>query len=461
MNTRSTRPDPKPLVKNLGDLLNTQGLHLPVKTVFLHVGFHTDEAVAWWLAQSESFADEVQKIFPGINQATCLFWDWGQTLMPDEMADTISFGCRGGRADEHSLSREEYANTCAADLFARICELKNDLALVKILATVIHEDRYGKLRDDSIHKVLQNIHRMSEDSRPSIMEILHWCAVAYQAQYDCYSADETLREENLPLTIKNAREYIARMQGEDAAEAWMDLPRRAERNAGDRLSRMMEKLNADRELGSQSQYWFTVDCIVKGKKEKVPMVVMETDSLEINKAALSLGAAIVIIKNSRGNHMIFTRRQLGIDLSTVTMALRTEELRLIWEAGDVDKMPRFSNDQLAKRGDLNGWPSLTPYWFLHDVPHPAANQLYNGSESAPNVPSSRMPLKQIVQIVTTILGGKFHPDFYKKCLKGECAGDRCPWFALKLGRCENVQVREPRERKPEAPKVRTWHAHEN
>ncbi len=134
--------------------------------------------------------------------------------------------------------------------------------------------------------------------------------------------------------------------------------------------------------------------------------------------------------------VIFTDRRRNINLTTVALALRAEEIELMWEYRDVTIKPQFSPDELACRGEVKGWPPFTPYWFLHDVPRREANQLYQGTESAADVPPTRISLQTVIEIVTTILGEKFHPQFYKRCLKGWCGGQKCPWFNFELGRCE-------------------------
>lgn len=423
----------------LGDLMSAQGLKMLVLWVFLHLKFHTDEAVCWWISQSESFREKVDPVFPEIRNARARFWSWGQTFQVVEAADTLSFGCRGGRVDEHGLVSEDYERTCAADMFAQICGLNSDAALRAVIAKVVLEDRGGASHPDSLHAVLKKIHRMDDESRPDALEILEWAALAYQAEYEVFCRHEKRREKNPPLTVKQARLYIRAIFGLEKAKGWVSLPHRAAKNEKARKERMMVKLSEDRKLGTQAKYWRTVRCIVQGEKQMVPMVVMETDSLEANKSAIDLGAYIVVIKRSSGNMTVFTDRRQSIDLSTVALALRQEELELMWENGDVLKKPIFQPDQLATRGQVKKWPPGTAYWFLHDVPRAAANQLYNGSESAGAVFPTRMSLETVVTIVTAILGGQFHPKHYRKCLSGKCVGVDCPWFSWNLGRCESAK----------------------
>lgn len=424
-----------PLATNLGDLMQQQGFVLPVGTVFLHRKFHTDEAVCFWISRSQIFREAVQKVFPGIDEARVIFWSLGQSVPVSDTASAISFGCRSGRADEHDLCDEQYRQTCAAEMFAHLCGLGGNSILTRITQTVIREDRLGADNKKSLHAVLKGIHRMSKDTRPSEVEILEWLAVAYEAQYLSLKADESLFKENPPLTLQNAKAMIAKVYGDDKAGEWMKLPLRSEENMGARRRRMFEKLSDDRKLGTQAKYWSMIQIARGPGKVDLQMVVIETDTVEAVKVAIDLGAAVVIKKDSNGNVVIFTDRRKSIDLTTVALALRDEELRLMYEVGDIQKRNLFNPDQLRVRGAVKGWPVLTPYWFLHNVPREAANQMYNGSESAEGVTPTAIPLEDIILIVKVILGGSFHPRFYKGCVKGQCAGFQCPWALWKLGRC--------------------------
>ncbi len=436
-----------PLATNLGDLMTKQGFVLPVGTVFLHRKFHTDEAVCFWISRSQIFRDSVQKVFPGIDKAEVIYWSLGQSIPASDTASALSFGCRSGRADEHGLADEEYRKTCAAEMFAQIVGLGGDPVLRKMIGTVIREDRLGADHKKSLHAVLKGIHRMSKDTRPRETEILEWLTVAYEAQYLSLKADGSLLEKNPPMTLKNAYHMIKNVFGELKAKDWITLALRSEKNRGARSRRMFDILSADRQLGTRAKFWSTIEVARgPGKTEHLHMVVIKTDTVEAVKVAIDLGAAVVIKMDSNGNVVIFTDRRKSIDLTTVILALRDEELRLMWDRGEIfTDEKNFSPEELSVRGHVEGWPLLSPYWFLHNVSRNAANQLYNGSESAEGVAPTAIPLEVIVEIVRLILGGKFHPVFYEKCgwkkggTPGWCSGEKCPWFHWHLGRCLPAQ----------------------
>lgn len=423
---------------SLGRLLAEKGFTaMPVRRIFLHEKFHTDEACCFWMSRSDLFKAKVHQVFPEIETAERQFWSLGQTISPRELTDTLSFGCRGGRIDEHALESEEYQNTAAAELFVRLCGI-HDASLEAIITKVIIEDRNGAMSPESIHNVMKQIHRMDDGSRPSNDELLEWTCLAFEAEYLTFACDQEMRIQNPPLTVSSAKRMIAKHFGPEKAEEWSDLPKRAAKNAKSRSDRMLVKLRDDR-ASPRPQWWSTVTCIVHGKRQQVPMFVMETDSHEALKCAIDLGATIVVVQKASGNVVVFTDRRKSIDLSVVTLALREEELEAMWERNEIQKRKPFSPKTLICRGQVKGWPELAPYWFLHDVPRDAANQLYNGTESASGVFPTAIPLETIVTIVKVVLAGQFHPMFYKGCLRGSCAGHRCPWFSWDLGRCEPVK----------------------
>lgn len=409
---------------------------MPISRTFLHERFHTDEAACWWLSRSKSFREKVQERFPGVENASVLFWSLGQSVKPRELADTLSFGCRGGQADEHELDSDEYRNTAAVEMMAKICGLFNDQALRAVMSKIIGEDRNGASDPRSIHAVLKQIHRMDDRSRPDSVEILEWCALAFEAEYRTFLEDGEEWTKNPPLTVKRAKELISKQFGSQKAEEWSNLPARAEKNARERMDRMVLRLLNDKN-SQHPEFWSNTACLINGERYMVPMCVIETDSHEAVKAAINAGATIVVVKKKTTGHVVvFTDRRKSIDLSAVALALRSEELAIMWENGEIAKKYPFSPQELLTRGYVRNWPELAPYWFLHDVPRDAANQLYNGSESARGVMPTRIPLETIVKIVKVILGGQFHPLFYKGCLGGKCVGSRCPWFPWELGRCK-------------------------
>lgn len=432
----------------LGQVFMAQKKQIPVKEVFIHPNFHTDEGCTHWLSRSKSFREKVEKVFPGISQAKRSFWALGQSLPVMEKPDTISFGCRGGRADEHNRRGEAFQQTCSAKMFAEITGLlTNDESLNTVLAKVLREDRKGAFCPESIHAVLKQIHRMQNPPPPE--EILEWMDLAFEAEYQTFKSDENIRMRNKVLTIKHAKEMIEKLFGKQKANEWEDLPKRAMRNFGERKERMLRRLSEDRAKGTQSEFWSTFGyrSIVNSPKGEYlstesffPMVVIETKSFEAMQAAIDLGAAVVIVKRPDGNVAIFSNRKLKIDLTNVALALRSEELDLMWENGIAKmKSGMFTPHQLRSRGHVITWPPMTPYWFLHDVPRKDANQLYNGTESASMVLPTQIPLAKIVKIVRIVLGRKFHPHFYKECMNGACAGEKCFFFRWDLFQCAQAR----------------------
>lgn len=448
-------------IVSLAQLFSQSGIQaLPVDTLDIHPSFHTDEGAGYWLATSKSFHEKVELKLPGISFAKITTWGLGQALPSNEKANVVSLGCRGGRADEHTLRGAQFQKTCAAKIFAGIAGLNDDQALDRVLDRVIREDRHGASNGESIHAVLKQIHRMQNP--PELPIILEWTCLVYEAQYQTYKKDTEAMVRGKVLTLEVGREMITDIFSKEKADQWFDLGRRAMRNHKEREERMLVKLCDDKSRGEKSEYWssFIYGRVIKDadgnvlniRDEDHQMVVIETKSMEVQRPAMKLGASLVVIKSLDGRIAIFTDKMKKIDLSLVALALRQEELDMMRDAGDHFK--GFDPRALQVRGHVTGWPAYRPYWFLQDVPRVEANQLYCGSESACLVPSSQIPLERIVKILKLVLGRNYHPHFYKKCLKGKCSGFQCSWFNWRLVQCGIAQgkVKLASENSAQAPK---------
>ncbi len=410
---------------------------------------HTDEGGCVWILKSGRFP-EVAELFPGAKDAPLELWTLGQTVEPAKGNRVLFLGCGGGEVDEHELDPEEYRQTSAAEMLVDLLKI-NDPALRAVVSIITTEDRWGAKDQRSIHAVLKQIHRM--DHPYSYEEVLEWVGAALDAQYRFFKSN-TKTDWTLTLTLERARDYIKEFDGEDAAEKWFDFGNRALVNFKARKGRMMVKLEEDKNRGKESVHWHPIKIASGGsRKDDGFLVAMKTDSFEAMKAAMTVGASVTLIEQKSGNSQIFGNRPLRIDLTEVALAFRVAELEKMYALQFINKKPvihhknpqrkldefEFTVEELSVRGHVKRWPKMQPYWYLHDVPGDAANQFYNGTESANGVPPSNLTFEERVELLKKILGGQFHDEFYQGCLEGKCAGNKCPWFAMNLTRCTEVR----------------------
>jgi len=165
------------------------------------------------------------------------------------------------------------------------------------------------------------------------------------------------------------------------------------------------------------------DVEVNGKTLKVVTVISDNEQIgSFARSKRGCEAAVVIQKNSRGNVQIFPNRRYGILFYDVAQMIRLEEQR--------EKGRLITTDwkELAREGNVKG----AEEWFFHE----AGQFLLNGSSTAPNVPSTQIPLKQIVKLVKI---GISWNQFYENCDPKRCRN--CFWQPWGLHRCRKLRYK--------------------
>lgn len=143
-------------------------------------------------------------------------------------------------------------------------------------------------------------------------------------------------------------------------------------------------------LHDQAEFWKTVDLLSDRIEEiSLPegpanMVVAELDSRHLLRAGLSeegANAALVVQKSpTTGNVQIFTHKNYRLDLDGVMVVLDWTERKLAGEIGT------FLPATEGVKGDR---------WFYFK---PGA-MILNGSNTRPDVPPTRIPLREIIEII--------------------------------------------------------------
>lgn len=117
--------------------------------------------------------------------------------------------------------------------------------------------------------------------------------------------------------------------------------------------------------------------------------------ISVARTAKGVSAHVVICQNSRGHVCITGGGRPYVDISEVSAEIKMAEMKL-------KGMKYNPNDpRLREKGEMLG---LEEWSFQKE-----AQRLFNGSFSAPNKPATRIPLRQIVEIVLQTLAMERKP----------------------------------------------------
>lgn len=172
---------------------------------------------------------------------------------------------------------------------------------------------------------------------------------------------------------------------------------------------------------------------MRGPKGNLPVAVIESDDAQMGKFARSqygCQAAMVIQKRSSGNVFIQTNQRFGLRLHDVVQTLRIREREVKGWKGQSDWKT------LAVEGRVEG---AEEWWFQEKT-----QSVFNGSLTATDVPPTRIPFEEIVQIVRIGIDPlSFEPSRTAQCVKNVCNSsprNPCPWYRYGLHRCRKVRA---------------------
>lgn len=128
-----------------------------------------------------------------------------------------------------------------------------------------------------------------------------------------------------------------------------------------------------------------------GKKIKIALIQSDNDQIvQVAKTSIGLSANVVICKNSKGHHYISTSKFPFIDLSAVASELIMEEL----EIRNIKFNPM--DERITAGGPYPGVP-----WHFQKEEN--THRIFNGSQSAPGVEPSKIPVGRVYGIVYRML----------------------------------------------------------
>ncbi len=161
-----------------------------------------------------------------------------------------------------------------------------------------------------------------------------------------------------------------------------------------------------------------------GRTLKLASVVSDNYQMAKFFRSPEVNAAVCIMKKSSGQVQILTNKKFGLKLYDVAQMINLAEQKAEGEVRITDWK------KLSAEGKIPGGR----WFFFYE-----GQILLNGSPKHPDVPATRLSLKQIREIVKIGISPQtFEPSRASSCQKGKCtsrSSDRCPWYSLGLHRC--------------------------
>lgn len=138
------------------------------------------------------------------------------------------------------------------------------------------------------------------------------------------------------------------------------------------------------------------------------LVTCDTNSRQFQKVALRNGAAVIVVRNAKGQVQIFTQKIAGIKINDIAAAIRYEELR------------KRGHSETVNFAELHkdGTSALIPIWHFFGT----GGMLLNGSHTTPDQEPTALSLEEIIDIIK-----KVQMSYMPVCKGGKyrCAGGKC------------------------------------
>jgi hypothetical protein len=174
--------------------------------------------------------------------------------------------------------------------------------------------------------------------------------------------------------------------------------------------------------------------IVQNQGREVSVLLINSDSSEINAAARHFDRADLVIKRgSRGHVQVFRNKQCRVGMDDLAQVLVVEECHRRGEdfAGNWEDLRKEGEDP-------------TGVWYYYR-PH---GMILNGSEQHQRQPTAIADDDELLRLVEIALSSDFkHSPFASVCMEGVCSDSStapCPLFQYGLGRCRKVRYEERR-----------------
>lgn len=377
-----------------------------------HLRPHFDEAVALWLVVREG-----ERMFPGASTAPIAFWPAGPRTPDGRPAEEyhregwLLIGVGGGQYDEHPNGmRARRHGECAATLIAKDLGVREHPRYRAVLDYALGNDASGKHSRWAIATAMNSLQYFFKD-----IEVLEWVQIALQAhvsgasaipigsavaRVDAVAANLGLRAEQVKFLRTHAEEFdatavdskhpfdvftlfwqIERQRGEVAASEWL----------AQLVSASANEWELNRDGMAEVRRHARVETLHAADDRTVRMCSIVSDNPLVGQIARrekSVGCEIVVVRNSSGNVVVFTRQGSDLPLHAIAMRIRIAERRAAGYTG-----PALSRDELMREGSVPGAEN----W------HFTGWALLNGALTNPYLPPTRLALERILYTIRGVV----------------------------------------------------------
>ena len=407
-----------------------------IKTILTHIKMHLDEYMAIWLLIRFG-----GKFFSGIDKAEIVSHNNGNV---PERDDVIAVGTGGGPFDEHAFGKSPAKEgECSATLVAKHLGIKSP-GLPKLLKYALRNDT--RLGDDEfgLAYLVKLLHRKHPRG---VKKVAEWVNLALDALYAKYSEELELTHEDFfqGVVEKWLKEHSSEADAMSNIVAYFQKHKSGKVSGYTSLARLANlvvannpnapkkvetwlRMALEAKLLEQKEFIAAGEDVEKAKlleirrpNQTIRIIYGKSDSTAFNASARSLRKADVVVQEfSTGHIRIFTRqinRKPVVSLKDVMAVLRIMEQR------KKSRMITTDWEDLRKGGSVSG---AEEWYYLKPAEMPL-----NGSETAPDVPPTKLALREVMSALRIGLGQSFNPTKEEECLKGNCSSEKdkvCPWY---------------------------------
>ncbi len=168
------------------------------------------------------------------------------------------------------------------------------------------------------------------------------------------------------------------------------------------------------------------------RRQPHTLAVLKSGNRFAAEAARMLGHSAVVQQQPDGHVQIFVSKAAKLTLWDLAAVLRLEEA----DRKGLDLAEKYRIIDLKSADSVEE----VPEWYYLK----AGQMLLNGSDSAPDVPVSQIPLERIVELTVRTLNEDFWPQkLAARCRAGYCSDEagesECPMRWMQLSRCHQIR----------------------
>lgn len=402
---------------------------IPINTILIHTEPHLDEIEA--LRRLRTYGNN---FFPGIEKATLRFTQ-GLDPRPDSSFDSagiLPVGCGHTRFDEHRDGIDRLPNECATTLVDKHLGLGTDLTLKKISEEVLRCDCKRGVKNTELAEVIKVGNRRLKNNGVNIGEfVVKWATVALQAIHNqlCFNFAAVTGEKSL-LKLFEELKKSGRFPNEKACASLEKQVRVSMERKGQSITELafvieclyrtntvpageivdwvrfpLDHIYDDQvafweavEECKSKGSWFQVRTLCRGSEQYFPLLVIRSDNplvMRAGKLKEAGGAAVIVLRNGKSNVAVFIDCNIpGLNLVNFARMIRWLELPKDERGAPTVKIPW---EDLGNEGEIKE----VPQWYFFRQ----AQQLFNGSQTHPDVPATMIADKVLVDLARRA----FHP----------------------------------------------------